>query len=228
MLLRGKLEGGRGGATFRVAEHELERGGDDEGLGPPHDRARARLSRRRRGCRRGASASWPGACAASSAHAVEPLPARLRARRRPAVAGGRARAPLTGPRRSRRSPVARRRLAFEELFLFQLALVRRRRTRQRGARGRAARRAGRPRAAAGSSRCRSSSPTGSARRSRRSTRDLASGRPDAAPADGRGRLRQDRRRAVRDAARRRGGHAGGADGADRDARRAALRDDRRA
>ena len=120
---------------------------------------------------------------------------------------------------------ARRRLAFEELLLVQLALLRRRRLRSgasaRGGLGAAAV-AERPlaRRAAAVRADRRSAPGVRGDRRRPGADDA-----DAAAADGRGRLRQDGRRAVRAAARGRARLPGRADGADRAAGRAALRDD---
>ena len=118
----------------------------------------------------------------------------------------------------------RRRLAFDELLLAQLSLLRRRA--QRRSSGAAPVLDGAPSL---TRRWREEllpfALTGDQARAiadaRRGARLAAA---DAAPAHGGGRLGQDRRRAARDAARRRARHAGGLHGADRDARRAALRD----
>ena len=126
LLLRGKLEGGRGGATFRVSAHELERGADDgsgrhtTGLVPVYPATDGLSARRIR--------ELAFTVRGLEAHAPEPLAARLRsARGLPGKAD--ALASAHWPESLDEVPVARRRLAFEELFLFQLALVMRRRTR---------------------------------------------------------------------------------------------------
>ncbi len=127
VLLRGKLESGRDGPTFRVSEHEIARAGDDSmgrhttGLVPVYPATEGLSARRIR------ELAW--SLRGEERNAIEPLPARLRARERlPARADA-----LHGahwPDTAEEVPPARRRLAFEELFLFQLALVGRRRTRQ--------------------------------------------------------------------------------------------------
>ena len=66
---------------------------------------------------------------AASRDTLEPLPARLRARERLPDRGG----ALTPPTSATRRP-GRRRLAFDELLLLQLALLRRRARRREGAR----------------------------------------------------------------------------------------------
>ena len=227
MLLRGKLESGRGGPTFRVRARDRARR-RTRALGPPHDRPRAGLSRHRGPVGTAHPRAGVGAARPASVHALEPLPARA-ARRGGAWPARPTRSqPRTGPSRSRRCPSARRRLAFEELFLFQLALVMRRRTRSEA-------REAEPLGAPGDARASSwldvpavRAHGRAAQGARGDRRGPRHGPADAAPADGRGRVRQDRRRPVRDAAGRGGGHAGRADGAHRDARRAALRDDPRA
>ena len=136
---------------------------------------------------------WRGA----AQEALEPLPARLRARDglpdRPAALD----AAHFGDHEG-----GRHRLAYDELLLLQIALLRRRARRREGSRAtaaRAARRADRPlagRVAAVRADRRPAQGDGGGRR-------RAHARPaDAAAADGRGRLRQDRRGGVRDAARR--------------------------
>ncbi len=125
VLLRGRLEAGRGGATFRVQEHELV--GKEEGSGrhttglvpvyPATEGLSARRLRefcwRLRGIER---------------HSSEALPAQVRIREGlPTRADALAAAHF--PRVLDQVPVARRRLAFEELLTFQLALVTRRRSR---------------------------------------------------------------------------------------------------
>ena len=127
VLLRGRLEGGRGGPTFRVAEHEVQRGAE-EGLGrhttglvPVYPATEGLSARRIR------ELAWM--LRGLEHHAPEPLPARLRARARlPGAAD--ALATAHWPTDAADVPAARRRLALEELFLFQLALVTRRRTRR--------------------------------------------------------------------------------------------------
>ena len=125
LLLRGKLQAGRGGPSFRVLEHELapekEAGGHHAtGLVPVYPATEGLSARRLR------ELSWR--LRGSERHAVEPLPARLRARERfPSRAEALAAAHF--PRELAEVPPARRRLAFEELLLFQLALVTRRRSR---------------------------------------------------------------------------------------------------
>ena len=132
---------------------------------------------------------------------VEPLPARAargRAAARPP--GGARRRPLPGREEDERG--ARRRLAFEELFLLQLAVAGRRaqRAARAGARGRSRR-------AELVDRWRWSLPFELTERPGRGVgeidADLGARAADAAAADGRGRERQDRRRPGRDAARRR-------------------------
>jgi ATP-dependent DNA helicase RecG len=126
LLLRGKLEGGRGGATFRVSAHELERAADDgsgrhtTGLVPVYPATEGLSARRIR--------ELAFMVRGLEAHAPEPLSAHLRAA---AGLAGKADALASAhwPDSLDEVPVARRRLAFEELFLFQLALVMRRRTR---------------------------------------------------------------------------------------------------
>ena len=149
---------------------------------------------------------------------------RLRRRERLADRGSALRAAHFPAREDDREP-ARRRLAFDELLLVQLALLRRRRRRRAGAVA----------PALDESRALTERWLGSmlpfplTRDQELAVEavdaDIACGGPDAALADGRGRVGQDRRRAVRDAPRRRARHAGRDDGPDRDARRAALRDD---
>jgi ATP-dependent DNA helicase RecG len=127
VLLRGRLESGRGGPTLRVSEHEIAREGDESlgrhttGLVPVYPATEGLSARRIR--------ELAHAVRGEQRNVIEPLPARLRAR---AHLPGRADA-LTAahwPASPQQVPPARRRLAFEELFLFQLALVGRRRTRQ--------------------------------------------------------------------------------------------------
>src|SRR2546428_7402735 len=126
VLLRGRLEGGRGGPSFRVAEHEIARRGDDAvgrhttGLVPVYPATEGLSARRIRDF----VLRVPG----GERNTGEPLPAVLRARTRlPSRADSLNAAHW--PADPDDVPVARRRLALEELMLFLLALVRRRRSR---------------------------------------------------------------------------------------------------
>jgi ATP-dependent DNA helicase RecG len=128
LLLRGKLENGRAGPAFRVREHEVARAGDDDvghhasGLVPVYPATEGLSARKLR------ELSWR--LRGFERQSIEPLPAHLRARDRlPARADAIAAAHF--PRSLEQVPLARRRLALEELLLFQLALVTRRRSRQR-------------------------------------------------------------------------------------------------
>jgi ATP-dependent DNA helicase RecG len=127
VLLRGRLETGRGGPTFRVSEHEIARAGDDAlgrhttGLVPVYPATEGLSARRIRELAYGLRGE--------ERNVIEPLPARLRARERLPVRADALNA-AHWPSSPEDVPPARRRLAFEELFLFQLALVGRRRTRQ--------------------------------------------------------------------------------------------------
>jgi ATP-dependent DNA helicase RecG len=125
LMLRGKLEGGRGGSTFKVSAHELEQGDDGSGrhttgLVPVYPATEGLSPRRIR--------ELAFTVRGLEVHAPEPLGARLRAG---AALAGKADAIAAAhwPESLDEVPLARRRLAFEELFLFQLALVMRRRTR---------------------------------------------------------------------------------------------------
>ena len=126
LMLRGKLEGGRGGATFKVSAHELERGGENgsgrhtTGLVPVYPATEGLSARRIR--------ELAFMVRGLEVHAPEPLGARLRVG---AALAGKADSIASAhwPESLQEVPVARRRLAFEELFLFQLALVMRRHTR---------------------------------------------------------------------------------------------------
>ena len=121
LLLRGKLEK-RG---FTVAEHELLEAGDGSspaglhttGLVPLHPASeRLRVQRIR---------EWAWQVAPLARHAVEPIPGRLRARLRLAgVADALMAAHFPGDQAE--ADEARRRLAFEELFLYQASLAARR------------------------------------------------------------------------------------------------------
>jgi ATP-dependent DNA helicase RecG len=127
VLLRGKLESSRGGPAFRVVEHELLRAGHDAtgrhttGLVPVYPATEGLSTRRIR------DLAWQ--VRGRERHALELLPARLRSSERlPGRADALAAAHF--PRSLTEVPPARRRVAFEELFLFQLALVSRRRSRK--------------------------------------------------------------------------------------------------
>jgi ATP-dependent DNA helicase RecG len=127
LLLTGKLERG----TFKVASHELVSG---EGAGihtvgvvPVHAASdRLRLSAQR-------IREWAKQAVEFAPDVVEPLPAGLRVRR--ALAGAAdAIAEAHFPADLERAAVARRRLAYEELFLHQAALAQRRGRRGEGRR----------------------------------------------------------------------------------------------
>ena len=119
---------------------------------------------------------------------IEPLPARLRVAERLADRPA-AIAAAHFPDREEDERGARRRLAFEELFLLQLAVAGRRRARARAAAPGRSRRAA-SWSTAGAGRCRSRSPaTSGGATDRRRPRE---GPPDAAAADGRGGGGQDR------------------------------------
>jgi ATP-dependent DNA helicase RecG len=126
LMLRGKLEGGRGGATFKVSAHELERGEENgsgrhtTGLVPVYPATEGLSARRIR--------ELAFMVRGLEVHAPEPLGARLRVG---AALAGKADSLVSAhrPESLDEVPVARRRLAFEELFMFQLALVMRRHTR---------------------------------------------------------------------------------------------------
>jgi ATP-dependent DNA helicase RecG len=125
VLLRGKLESGRGGPTFRVREHELESADRDArhtaGLVPVYPATEGLSARRLR------DLAW--SVRGLERHSPETLPARLRTREgMPGRADALAAAHF--PRALPDVAPARRRIAFEELFLFQLALVSRRRSRR--------------------------------------------------------------------------------------------------
>jgi len=127
VLLRGKLEKGRGGPAFRVREHEVASGtgeGDGHhatGLVPVYPATEGLSARKIR------ELSWR--LRGLERHSIETLPARLRVRERlPGRADALAAAHF--PRSLEQVPLARRRLALEELLLYQLALVTRRRARE--------------------------------------------------------------------------------------------------
>jgi ATP-dependent DNA helicase RecG len=127
VLLRGRLEQGRGAPTFRVAEHEIARTGDQAlgrhttGLVPVYPATEGLSARRIR------ELAW--SLRGEERNTLEPLPARVRAREQLPVRADALRA-AHWPDDLTQVPTARRRLAFDELFLFQVALVGRRRTRQ--------------------------------------------------------------------------------------------------
>ena len=76
LLLRGQARAGRGGATFRVAEHEIERRGDGERR-PSHDRAWCPVYPATEGlsARRLRDMAWT--LRGMERDAIEPLPARI-------------------------------------------------------------------------------------------------------------------------------------------------------
>ncbi len=127
LLLRGSLKAERGGPSFRVAEHEIWRdpgevaGRHTTGLVPVYPATEGLAARRLR------DMVW--ALREYAGSTDEPLPARVRARE---CLASRADALIAAhwPDSIEQVAPARRRLAFEELFLFQLALVLRRRTKQ--------------------------------------------------------------------------------------------------
>jgi ATP-dependent DNA helicase RecG len=120
LLLFGKLD--RSG--FRVEAHEVIGGGGAQGTGihttgivpvhPASERLRAQRLR-----------EWAWQALPLAPLAVEPLPAELRARRHLALAGD-ALAAAQFPESLEQAEEGRRRLAFEELFLHQVALAARR------------------------------------------------------------------------------------------------------
>src|SRR5262249_12305856 len=117
----------RDGPTFRVAEHEIARPGDDAigrhttGLVPVYPATEGLSARRIR--------ELAFKLRGEERNTIEPLPARLRAGEHLASRVDALHA-AHWPRSPDEVPPARLRLAFEELFLFQLALVGRRRLRQ--------------------------------------------------------------------------------------------------
>ena len=120
LLLSGKLERGR----FRVAEHEfvgVDSGLHTTGMVPVHPAAEGLSPKRIR--------EWVSQATQLAGDALEPLPAELRARRRlPGSAD--AIMAVHFPERPTDAECARERLAFEELFLHQVALAARRRRRE--------------------------------------------------------------------------------------------------
>jgi ATP-dependent DNA helicase RecG len=128
LLLRGKLEKSSAGTAFRVSTHEItqdddgpERGRHTKGLVPVYPATEGLSTRRIR------DLVWQ--VRGLELHGLELLPAELR---RSEALPGRADAIAAAhfPRSLQDVPVARRRLALEELCLFQLALVSRRRSRK--------------------------------------------------------------------------------------------------
>jgi ATP-dependent DNA helicase RecG len=125
-LLRGKLESRRGGPVFRVLEHEVvpnqgEAGRHTTGLVPVYPATEGLSARRIR------DFAWR--VRGLERHSPEVLPAALRASENlPGRADALAAAHF--PRSLLEVPVARHRLAFEELCVFQVALVRQRRSRK--------------------------------------------------------------------------------------------------
>jgi ATP-dependent DNA helicase RecG len=121
LLLFGKLD--RSG--FRVEAHEVIGGAGGQpsagihttGIVPVHPASERLRSQRLR--------EWAWQARPLACHAVEPLPAELRARRRLALAGD-ALVAAHFPDSLPEAEEARRRLAFEELFLHQAALAARR------------------------------------------------------------------------------------------------------
>jgi ATP-dependent DNA helicase RecG len=139
LLLRGKLDK-RG---FTVAEHELLEGGDGSspaglhttGLVPLHPASERLRAQRIR--------EWAWQSVPLARHAVEPIPGRLRARLKlPGVADALTAAHFPGDEAE--AAAARRRLAFEELFLYQASLAARRGNRQASGRAVALEPAGEP------------------------------------------------------------------------------------
>jgi ATP-dependent DNA helicase RecG len=128
LLLRGKLEK-RG---FNVSEHEfLEAAGESAGLHttgivPVHPASERLRPQRIR--------EWVWQALPLARHAVEPIPGRLRRALRMAGAGDSITASHF-PTDEHAAEAARERLAFEELFLYQAALVSRRWRRVSGNRG---------------------------------------------------------------------------------------------
>jgi ATP-dependent DNA helicase RecG len=120
LLLSGKLERGQ----FRVSEHEFvgeDSGIHTTGLVPVHPAADGLPAKRIR--------EWAWQAREVACHALEPLPAELRARRRLGGAADALRA-VHFPDGLVDAESARERLAFEELFLHQAALAARRQGRE--------------------------------------------------------------------------------------------------
>jgi ATP-dependent DNA helicase RecG len=114
------LTGSRGERGFNVSEYELVRSGSSPGaeIVPVHSGTELLKPQRLRG--------WALQACRWARHAIEPLPAELRARRGLAGAGDALKA-AHFPRDGKEIEQARGRLAFEELFLYQAVLVARRR-----------------------------------------------------------------------------------------------------
>ncbi len=199
LLLHGKADGR--GRLPRLAPCPRGRpgGGGDRrrARGPSPTTPPARESPRRR------SSRLVRAAAPSLADVPEPLAAAHAGARAPARprggAGGDALPALTRAT-SRRG---RRRLAFEELLLSQLVLLRRRALRSGGRGGDRARAGGVAQRAVAATRPAVRAHRRSASSDRGDLRGPRPGPPDAEAADGRGGQRQDGRRAARDAASRR-------------------------
>ncbi len=120
LLLTGSLAKG----SFRVAEYELVGAEDDGGAGtdalvPVHPATERLKPQRLR--------QWIEQASAFAGDAIEPLPAELRARLRLPLAGDALRA-VHFPTSEDELEAARRRLAFEELFLYQAILATRKRS----------------------------------------------------------------------------------------------------
>ena len=200
LVVRPRRRGGDGRLRSRLSRHRGRRA--EEAARPPRAGARPRPRRRRRAARR--AARMPSGC-------------RLRAD---------ALSVVHRPRSLPEAEVGRTRLAFDELLVLRLALLRTAAARESAS----AQPLGEPGELI--ARYRASLPfTLTADQERAMAEidaDLDRADPDAAPPPGRRRVGQDRRRAARAAPRGRGWAPGRADGADRDARRAALPHDRRA
>ena len=119
------LTGSLGKGTFRVAEYEVLSAEDEAGglgtdaLVPVHPATERLKPQRLR--------QWIEQACALAGEAAEPLPAELRARRRLAPVGDALRA-IHFPNGEGELETARRRLAFEELFLYQAILATRKRS----------------------------------------------------------------------------------------------------
>jgi ATP-dependent DNA helicase RecG len=118
------LTGSLGKGTFRVAEYEVISDEEGAGLGtdtlvPVHPATERLKPQRLR--------QWIEQACAFAGDAIEPLPAELRARRRLAPIGDALRG-IHFPNREDELETARRRLAFEELFLYQAILATRKRS----------------------------------------------------------------------------------------------------
>jgi ATP-dependent DNA helicase RecG len=118
VLLHGRLDR----AGFKVDAHEVRGGGAGGGL---HTTGIVPVHPASEGLRPERLREWVHQAIALAPHAMEPLPAELRARRRLAPVGD-ALSAAHFPRELAEAETARRRLAFEELFLHQAALATRR------------------------------------------------------------------------------------------------------